>query len=236
MKIVKRLCSVVLVIIMLLCTGMCAFASVDDTFSIVVPYDFTKNEFSSSNTYWENFDASKSILAMVEKGKNTTNPADYTDKQLAEFDSVFRNEMETEFAQSDIKVISTYTSVVDFYEHSVIKTDLVADLLGDTFYIYGYSFVTENYSHRFIIYSEEPAADFADDLIKTVKIYDDPVNNINWLKILPIILGVIAIAAIVIRTVIRVKKHGQSDNTTKWSIIGSCIVVVIVILIKFIIK
>lgn len=235
MKTIKSFCSIILVLAVLLCIGMNAFAHTSTSYSIDIPYDFTETISTGNDVCWENTDGSVAILAQVRevaKDDKRIHPSDISDAQLAEYENSIKKEILKEFPNGEMIVISTSSSIMEFGEHSVIRVSINAESFGADYYFYIYVFETVKYTHMFIVMGEDNIYDFADNLINTVRINDEPVERDTMLRTIAISVAIVAVCIIVIVTWFRIKRKGLADSPRKWVYIAICVASVIVLFIK----
>ena len=211
MKLFKSICALALVLAVIFSLGVCAFAS-GDTYSIVIPGGFKeKNATVENEKKWENDDYVEiSAHCQPNNKEDKVNPLE---ANLTAFKQDFRLGM----TERGYEVTSIETNLVEVGEHHAINVSMVlmVAIIGEVYYEY-YIFETQNYIHTFVVQSLEDKSDFADRLISTVEIYDEPAKLLNTNKTLArIIAGAItgAIIGVIVALVLLFVKMTRKKDT-----------------------
>lgn len=180
MKLLKSLCAVIAVCAMIICVGVGAFADAADTYSIEIPDGFTLFE-SEGQTAWKNGDGDIVIeLAVSENTSNVkVNPNEADESYMNLLEEKFKASV-TEVEGISSQVVSVDSGFVELGENDAVKVSLVENYTFEngefTVYRVCYVFETENYIHSLVVVGDEDIFQFADDLVKTVKINDTAVE------------------------------------------------------------
>lgn len=213
MKLFKSICSSALVLVVLFSMGVCAFAS-GYTYSITIPDGFKEKSTTVKNEEkWENDDYVEiSVHCQPNNKEDKVNPLE---ANLTAFEQDFRLGM----TEKGYEVTSIDTKLVEVGEHHAINVSMALKvaIIGEVYYVY-YIFETQNYIHTFVVQSLEDKSDFAESLISTVVINDEPAKLLNANKtvariIAGAITGAIIGAAVALILLIARKTSGKNVQT-----------------------
>lgn len=210
MKLFKSICSFALVLAVIFSLGLCAFAS-GDTYSITIPAGFEEQSAKTRNErIWTNDDFVEIHAHYQANDKeDKVNPLE---ADLPAFEQVIKNGM----IEDGFEVTSISTKLIEVGEHHAINVSMVlkAALIGEVYYEY-YVFETQNYIHTFIVQSLEDESDFANSVIGTVVINDEPAKLLNTNKtVARIIAGAItgAIIGAVVALILLIARKTSGKN------------------------
>lgn len=223
MKLFKSACAVIAACAMVICIGVCAFADTADTYSIEIPDGFTLIE-GEGQTTWKNSSGDVVIeLAVSENTSNVkVNPNEAGESYMSLLEEKFKVSV-TEVEGITCQVTSSESGLVELGEHDAIRVSLVEKYTFEkgefTVYRVCYVFETENYIHSLVIVGDEDIFDFADGVVKTLKINDEAVklrggvSNIVKGALIGALIGVVVgiVVAVIKKLVSKKKSEPQNE-------------------------
>ena len=222
MKLFKSLCSVLLVCIMLASVGISAFAESADTYSIDLPDGFEQVDSRDGAIVLMKDDIIVTIGVSANSSSQKVNPNDADELYI----NSFKNQVEqsAKDGADSVEIVRNEAAFIELGDNDAIKCDLECryyDFKNNfiTAYQTCYLFETENYIHVFAVTSDADVTEFADELMKTVEIFDEPIKESGvvadffgsaWGSIC-VGAAIGAIVGVVLMFINRKKNGGKSD-------------------------
>lgn len=175
----KSVFAVVLVCVML--TGACitAFALDSATYTVNLPEGFSLVDTRDGADVYANDDVVISVGVSINASENKVNPSDADDAYMQSFKSQVEHSVKdgyssVEIVRSDVAFaeLGVYDAIRSYVECKYFAFDSSFIMCYQVCYL----FETENYIHVLTVASDADITEFADELVKSFVIFDEPVK------------------------------------------------------------